>query len=89
LKDKEFHDKNYHNIDHSLERYKNIPCTNNVHIFLGEKVGVGHICLWCNEKGKAFQSVQAVQKHMLDKGHSKLVHEGDAVFEYADFYDYR
>ena len=58
-------------------------------IYLGEKVGVGHICLWCNEKGKAFQSVQAVQKHMLDKGHCKLVHEGDAVFEYADFYDYR
>ena len=60
-----------------------------VHIFLGEKVGVGHICLWCNEKGKTFQSVQAVQKHMIDKGHCKLVHEGDAVFEYADFYDYR
>lgn len=58
-------------------------------IYLGEKVGVGHICLWCNEKGKGFNSVQAVQKHMLDKGHCKLLHEGDAVFEYADYYDYR
>ncbi|KAL5007591.1 hypothetical protein ScPMuIL_016397 [Solemya velum] len=56
--------------------------------YLGEKVGVGHLCLWCNEKGKTFHSPQSVQKHMLDKGHCKMLHEGDVVFEYADFYDY-
>ncbi|XP_033761889.1 zinc finger protein 622-like isoform X2 [Pecten maximus] len=57
--------------------------------YLGEKVGSGHVCLWCNDKGKTFHSSQAVQKHMLDKGHCKLLHEGDAVYEYTDFYDYR
>ncbi|XP_060081154.1 cytoplasmic 60S subunit biogenesis factor ZNF622-like [Ylistrum balloti] len=57
--------------------------------YLGEKVGSGHVCLWCNYKGKTFHSLQAVQKHMLDKGHCKLLHEGDAVYEFTDFYDYR
>lgn len=57
--------------------------------YLGEKVGIGHLCLWCNEKGKAFHSLQAVQKHMMDKGHCKMLHDGDVLFEYADFYDYR
>lgn len=57
--------------------------------YLGEKVGCGFLCLWCNEKGKAFQAVEAAQAHMRDKGHTKMLHEGDALFEYADFYDYR
>ncbi|KAK1339585.1 hypothetical protein QTO34_018138 [Cnephaeus nilssonii] len=39
---------------------------------LGEKVGVGKICLWCNEKGKSFYSMEAVQAHMNDKSHCKL-----------------
>lgn len=54
-----------------------------------EKVGEGHICLWCNERSKAFLSVQAVQRHMVDKGHCKVLFEGDSVFEYSDYYDYR
>jgi len=57
--------------------------------YLGEKVGCGYLCLWCNEKGKAFHTVDAAQTHMRDKGHTKILHEGDALFEYADFYDYR
>lgn len=57
--------------------------------YLGEKVGCGFLCLWCNEKGKAFQAVEAAQAHMRDKGHTKMLHEGDALLEYADFYDYR
>lgn len=56
--------------------------------YLGEKVGAGHICLWCDEKGKRFHSTRDVQRHMVDKGHCKMLHEGDVVFEYADFYDY-
>ena len=55
----------------------------------GQKVGEGHVCLWCNEKGKAFHSTKSVQQHMMDKGHCKMMHDGDAVYEYADFYDYR
>lgn len=57
--------------------------------YLGEKVGEGHICLWCNEKSKTFLSTKAVQQHMVDKGHCKMLHDGDAIFEYADYYDYR
>ncbi|ELU13958.1 hypothetical protein CAPTEDRAFT_174182 [Capitella teleta] len=58
-------------------------------VYLGQKVGEGHICLWCNEKGKTFYSTQAVQKHMIDKGHCMMLHDGDVLLEYADFYDYR
>lgn len=57
--------------------------------YLGEKVGVGKICLWCNEKGKSFYSTEAVQAHMNDKSHCKLLTEGDAALEFADFYDFR
>ncbi|KAJ1203984.1 hypothetical protein NDU88_007765 [Pleurodeles waltl] len=57
--------------------------------YLGEKVGVGKICLWCNEKGKSFYSTESVQAHMNDKSHCKLFTEGDAALEFADFYDFR
>ena len=56
--------------------------------YLGEKVGVYNVCLYCNDKGKAFYSVEAVQHHMLDKAHCKMFFEGDAALEYAEFYDY-
>ena len=46
------------------------------------------MCLWCNEKARNFRTCSAVQKHMIDKGHCKLLHEGDAIAEFADFYDY-
>lgn len=46
------------------------------------------ICLWCNDRGRTFYSLDAVQKHMKDKGHCKMLHEGLALAEYADFYDY-
>ncbi|XP_063076583.1 cytoplasmic 60S subunit biogenesis factor ZNF622 [Engraulis encrasicolus] len=57
--------------------------------YLGEKVGVGKVCLWCNEKGRSFYSTEAVQKHMVDKSHCKLFTDGDAALEFADFYDFR
>ena len=56
--------------------------------YLAEKVGVWNMCLHCNEKGRMFHSVEAVQHHMVDKGHCKLFFEGDASLEYAEFYDY-
>lgn len=55
---------------------------------LCEKVGVGNLCLYCNEKGKTFYSVEATQHHMVDKCHCKVFFEGDAALEYAEFYDY-
>ncbi|GAB1603435.1 zinc finger protein 622-like [Argonauta hians] len=57
--------------------------------YLGEKVGEGHMCLWCNDSGKTFYSTKAAQQHMIDKSHCKMLHEGDALLEYSDFYDYR
>uniref|UniRef100_A0A6V7M9T7 Cyclic nucleotide-binding domain-containing protein n=1 Tax=Bracon brevicornis TaxID=1563983 RepID=A0A6V7M9T7_9HYME len=56
--------------------------------YLGEKIFAGYMCIWCNEKGKAFHSAERAQAHMLDKGHCKMLHEGEALAEYADFYDY-
>ncbi|KAM7348522.1 cytoplasmic 60S subunit biogenesis factor ZNF622 [Cochliomyia hominivorax] len=56
--------------------------------YLGEKVTVYFICLWCNDRGKTFYSLDAVRKHMLDKGHCQMLHEGLALAEYADYYDY-
>jgi len=57
--------------------------------YLGEKVGAMRMCLWCGDKSRVFTELKSVQQHMTDKGHCKLFHDGDAVLEYADFYDYR
>jgi len=56
--------------------------------YLADKVCKDFICLWCNEKGKTFYSVQAVRRHMIEKGHTKMLHEGSALAEYAEYYDY-
>lgn len=56
--------------------------------YIGERVGQGHICMWCGHLGRQFPSTEAVQKHMLDKGHCKMFHEGEVLLEYSDFYDY-
>lgn len=56
--------------------------------YLGDKVCNNFICLWCNDRGKTFYSLDAVRKHMIDKGHCQMLHEGIALAEYAEFYDY-
>ena len=56
--------------------------------YLGYKVGVANLCLYCNERGKQFHSVEGVQHHMVEKGHCKILFEGDSALEYADFYDF-
>lgn len=58
--------------------------------FLGNKLTVYNICLYCNGKGKAFHSLEAVRKHMLDKGHTKLPYDGteDEYLELSDYYDF-
>ncbi|XP_060865911.1 cytoplasmic 60S subunit biogenesis factor ZNF622 [Metopolophium dirhodum] len=57
-------------------------------VYLGEKVCQGFMCLWCNDSGKNFHSIESAQAHMIDKGHTKMIHEGEALLEYSDFYDY-
>lgn len=56
--------------------------------YLAEKVGLSYICLWCNEKGRTFYSLRGVRGHMCDKGHTKMLHEGAVLAEYAPYYDY-
>ncbi|XP_040580503.1 cytoplasmic 60S subunit biogenesis factor ZNF622-like [Lepeophtheirus salmonis] len=56
--------------------------------YLGAKVGEGFMCIWCNERGKTFHDKASVQKHMLDKGHCKILNEGGALIEFEDYYDY-
>jgi pre-60S factor REI1 len=34
--------------------------------YLGEKVSVGNVCLFCSGKGKSFWSMEAVQAHMVE-----------------------
>jgi len=53
--------------------------------YLGAKVGQGHMCLWCN---KTFNSAADVQRHMIAKGHCKLLYDSETMHEYADWYDY-
>ncbi|XP_047536413.1 zinc finger protein 622 [Vanessa atalanta] len=57
-------------------------------LYLGEKISQGFMCLWCNETGRTFYSMEAARGHMIDKGHCKMLHEGLALAEYADYYDY-
>lgn len=33
--------------------------------YLAEKIAIGNVCLYCNGKGKSFQSLEAVQAHMV------------------------
>lgn len=73
--------------------------------YLAEKVCRDFICLWCNEKGRTFYSIQGnlivllifvnltesflgVRQHMIEKGHTKMLHEGACLAEYEEFYDY-
>ncbi|XP_072936127.1 cytoplasmic 60S subunit biogenesis factor ZNF622 [Epargyreus clarus] len=57
-------------------------------LYLGEKISQGFMCLWCNESGRTFYSMEAARGHMIDKGHCKMLHDGLALAEYADYYDY-
>ena len=46
------------------------------------------MCLWCNDTGKSFSAAADVQRHMVDKGHCKLLHTGESLVEYDQWYDY-
>lgn len=53
------------------------------------QISQGYMCLFCNETGRTFYSMEAARGHMVSKGHCKMLHEGIALAEYADYYDYR
>ncbi|KAF7793785.1 hypothetical protein EIP86_004906 [Pleurotus ostreatoroseus] len=57
--------------------------------YLGEKIAVGNVCIYCNGKGREFRTLDAVRKHMLDKGHCKIAYETEKDrLELSDFYDF-
>lgn len=57
--------------------------------YLGEKVAVGNVCLFCNGKGREFRTIEAVWKHMSDKGHCKIAYDEERDrLEISDFYDF-
>eukprot|EP00002_Diphylleia_rotans_P003609 TRINITY_DN124_c0_g1_i5.p1 TRINITY_DN124_c0_g1~~TRINITY_DN124_c0_g1_i5.p1 ORF type:complete len:409 (-),score=82.65 TRINITY_DN124_c0_g1_i5:1644-2870(-) len=56
--------------------------------YLGEKVSIGRLCLYCNGKGRTFQTIDAVRNHMHEKSHCKILYEEETIDEFADFYDF-
>ncbi|CAM9790896.1 unnamed protein product [Ectocarpus sp. 12 AP-2014] len=57
--------------------------------YVEEKVKLGFICLYCNGKGKTFHTYRAVQQHMIDRAHCKLLYDEDEdLHEYESFYDF-
>ncbi|KAI3987860.1 hypothetical protein MKX01_020974 [Papaver californicum] len=59
--------------------------------YLGKKVNRDFMCLYCNYRCQPFNSLEAVRKHMVSKGHCKVRYgDGgeDEEAELEDFYDY-
>jgi pre-60S factor REI1 len=57
--------------------------------YLGEKIAVGNVCIFCNGKGREFRTLYAVRKHMLDKSHCKIAYSSEnEKLEISDFYDF-
>ncbi|KAJ7072486.1 C2H2 type zinc-finger-domain-containing protein [Mycena amicta] len=57
--------------------------------YLGEKIAVGNVCIFCNGKGKEFRTLEATRKHMLDKSHCKIAYDTeDDRLEISDYYDF-
>jgi len=53
--------------------------------YLGEKISIGNTCIYCE---RMFHSLEAVRKHMIDKGHTKISYEDGPDLEIAHFYDF-
>ncbi|TFK44606.1 C2H2 type zinc-finger-domain-containing protein [Crucibulum laeve] len=57
--------------------------------YLGEKIAVGNVCIYCNGKGREFRTLDAVRKHMIDKSHCKIAYESsNDRLEISDYYDF-
>ncbi len=58
-------------------------------VYLGEKLAVGNVCLYCPNGGKEFGSLAAVRAHMRDRAHCKLAYDTEAErLEVSDYYDF-
>ena len=57
--------------------------------YLGEKIAVGNVCIYCNGKGRELRTLEAARKHMVDKAHCKIAYDTeDDRLEVSDFYDF-
>ncbi|KDQ57570.1 hypothetical protein JAAARDRAFT_130649 [Jaapia argillacea MUCL 33604] len=57
--------------------------------YLGEKIAVGNVCIYCNGKGREFRTLDAVRKHMVDKTHCKIAYDSEPDrLEISDYYDF-
>ncbi|KAH7922375.1 hypothetical protein BV22DRAFT_1070593 [Leucogyrophana mollusca] len=57
--------------------------------YLGEKIAVGNVCIYCNGKGRELRTLEAARKHMVDKSHCKIAYDSENDrLEVSDFYDF-
>ncbi|KAG9012530.1 hypothetical protein FRB94_005847 [Tulasnella sp. JGI-2019a] len=57
--------------------------------YLGEKVAIRNVCLYCNGKGRELHSLEAVRKHMNDKSHCKIAYDSlKDRLDISDYYDF-
>ena len=56
--------------------------------YLGEQIAVFNCCIYCNERCRAYKSIEAVRQHMVDKGHCRIYSNSDEELEIYQFYDY-
>lgn len=56
--------------------------------YLGDKISVANVCIYCNGKGKSFHSLEAVRAHMIGKGHCKIPFDDGDEDEIAEFYEF-
>jgi pre-60S factor REI1 len=57
--------------------------------YLGEKIAVDNVCIYCNGKGRELRSLDAVRKHMADKSHCKIAYDTMRdMLEISDYYDF-
>jgi len=57
--------------------------------YLGEKIAVGNVCVYCNARSRDFRTLDAVRKHMVDKSHCKIAYGSDSdKLEVSEFYDF-
>ncbi|KAG8743258.1 hypothetical protein FRC10_012302 [Ceratobasidium sp. 414] len=55
--------------------------------YLGEKIAVGNVCIAC--PSREFRTMDAVRKHMIDKGHCRIGYDTEPQrLEVSDYYDF-
>ncbi|XP_012215333.2 cytoplasmic 60S subunit biogenesis factor ZNF622 [Linepithema humile] len=89
------YDTIFHNLSHMKMKHSfYIPdeeyCSNikNLINYLSQKIRLEYKCLWCNDSGRQLRSAEAARAHMIDKGHCKMLFEGETILEYMRFYNY-